>query len=75
MFSPSTGLALSHDLYRTADAGLHWSKIRTVSWEGQFSFVDEQNGWAVARSEEAIALVRTANGGSSWELLEPEIRP
>jgi photosystem II stability/assembly factor-like uncharacterized protein len=46
-----------------------------VDWLGQFSFVDEMRGWAVARSADASALVRTTDGGRTWELLEPIVSP
>ena len=46
-----------------------------MDWEGQFSFVDAMAGWAVARSVDESALVRTLDGGRTWELLEPIISP
>jgi hypothetical protein len=65
--------ALSHDIYRTLDGGETWTKVKSVSWDGQFSFVNEQLGWAVARSETEIALVKTEDGGQSWSIIEPTI--
>jgi hypothetical protein len=44
-----------------------------VNWDGQFSFVDASNGWAVAQAEEEIALVRTTDGGRIWQMIEPQI--
>jgi hypothetical protein len=46
-----------------------------VNWDGQFSFVDDLHGWAVARNEQEIALVRTQNGGTSWSILKPVSAP
>jgi photosystem II stability/assembly factor-like uncharacterized protein len=65
--------ALSTDIYRTQDGGETWTKVKSVSWEGQFSFVSQQLGWAVARSDTEIALVKTENGGQSWSIIEPVI--
>ena len=48
-------------------------QVQGVSWDGQFSFVSQQLGWAVARSETEIALVKTENGGESWSIIEPKI--
>jgi photosystem II stability/assembly factor-like uncharacterized protein len=36
---PNTGWALSRDIFRTTDAGHHWEWVKTVNWDGQFSFV------------------------------------
>lgn len=70
-----TGYALGQEIYKTNNGGADWQKVKTVFWEGQFSFVDEQNAWAVARDEEEIALVRSDNGAASWDMLEPIIAP
>jgi len=75
LLDPGHGWALSTDLHWTEDGGTSWTKIKTVAWEGQFSFVSPQLGWAVARSEQEAALVQTADGGRTWELLEPIISP
>lgn len=65
------GFALGLDIYFTADGGRTWEKRKSVAWEGQFSFVDPENGWAVARAEDEIALVQTQDGGRTWSMLEP----
>ena len=68
------GWAFGRDLYQSTDGGLSWVKIKTVNWDGQFSFVDEKSGWAVATAGEALALVFTHDGGKTWELINPMIR-
>jgi len=72
-FNDSLGLALGRDIYRTDNGGATWTFIRSVNWDGQFSFVDDQQGWAVATNEEGTSLVRTVNGAVNWELIEPVI--
>ncbi len=83
-FSPQQGLALGCrdwgapdplqcDILSTRDNGQSWALVKTVNWDGQFSFVDELHGWAVARNGEEIALVYTQDGGQTWQLLEPRI--
>lgn len=74
-FDENIGLALGKDIYRTEDGGRKWERISFVTWEGQFSFVDEQRGWAVARAGDDIALVQSIDGGRTWELLQPLIVP
>ena len=65
-FDSETGLILGRQIYRTEDAGRTWEHVKTVSWDGGFTFVDPLHGWAVARSGDAIALVKTINGGATW---------
>lgn len=60
-------------IYQSIDGGQNWEWVKTVEWDGQFSFVSDLVGWAVARTGEAIALVSTTNGGQTWGLLKPTI--
>jgi photosystem II stability/assembly factor-like uncharacterized protein len=60
----------SADIYRTTDGGDNWIKLNTVTWYGQFVFIDEDTGWAIARNEDEIATVGTVNGGASWNIVE-----
>ena len=73
MLNDTAGWALSRQIHKTENGGQTWRLIKTVSWDGQFSFVNEELGWAVARSAQAIALVRTTNGARTWSVLEPVI--
>jgi photosystem II stability/assembly factor-like uncharacterized protein len=73
-FDTENSLLLGKDLLQSSDGGETWELVKTVSWEGQFSFIDAQNGWAVARSsDEQIALVRTEDGGRTWSQLDPTV--
>ena len=47
MLDPLVGFALGRDFYRTDDGGRTWTKVSTVPWDGQYSFMDEQYGWTV----------------------------
>jgi photosystem II stability/assembly factor-like uncharacterized protein len=67
------GWALGKEIYRTTDGGVTWSWMSNVNWDAQFSFINENQGWAVARSGEEIGLVMTEDGGKTWALLEPEV--
>ncbi|MCJ7660458.1 MAG: hypothetical protein MUO67_15025 [Anaerolineales bacterium] len=68
-----TAFALGREIFRTQDGGLTWEQIKRVEWDGQFSFVNEQQAWAVARRGAAVALVKTQDGCRTWEQLEPEV--
>jgi photosystem II stability/assembly factor-like uncharacterized protein len=70
---PARGWILGREIYWTENGGASWVKYKNVSWDGQFSFADRLNGWAVARGGDEIALVRTQDGGKRWEEIEPDI--
>jgi len=73
LFVGETGWGLGRQVSQTTDGGRSWTPIKTVNWDGQFSFVDSLEGWAVASSQEGSALVHTTDGGRSWEILEAVI--
>ncbi len=72
-FGPNNALLLGRDIYLTASDGQSWSLVKTVNWDGQFSFSDPQYGWAVARSNGAIALVQTTDAAATWTVLKPTV--
>lgn len=74
-FDANNALLLGRDIYRSMDGGQSWEYVKSVSWDGQFTFVDPQTGWAIARADGQIALVKTSNGGASWIEIEPVIAP
>jgi len=65
------GWALSDRVYRTTNGGRTWDFIRSVGWDGQFSFVSDEIGWAVARGNGDLAFVMTSDGANRWKLIEP----
>ena len=72
-FGMKDALLLGRDMYLTASDGQTWSFVKTVNWDGQFSFTDLQHGWAVARSNGNIALVQTTDGAATWTILKPTV--
>jgi photosystem II stability/assembly factor-like uncharacterized protein len=40
-----------------------------VEWSGTLDFVNERQGWALAHSGEAVAVLRTIDGGKTWEIM------
>jgi len=66
-------LLLGHDMYKTTMDGQTWSFIKTVYWDGQFSFVDLQYGWVVARLSGKVALLKTTDRAAAWTMLNPTI--
>jgi len=74
-FSADTGWSLSDKIQRTTERGATWAIISETTWSAQLDFISEQIGWAVARSDNAIALVKTENGGARWIELIPSVGP
>ena len=74
-FDDQTALALSRSIAITSDGGMHWTPVKTVNWDGQFSFVDQSLGWAVATNQGQVALVSTSDGGRSWQEIHPAVAP
>jgi photosystem II stability/assembly factor-like uncharacterized protein len=72
-FDAETALLLGREIFQTSDGGRSWGHVKTVFWDGQFSFVDPSYGWAVATSGEKTALVRTFDGGRTWEEVEAKV--
>ncbi|KAA3648826.1 MAG: hypothetical protein DWQ07_01115 [Chloroflexi bacterium] len=67
------GWSLGRDMYQTNDGGATWELVKTVIWDGQFSLVDANNWWAVARDGDNIELVYSSDGGKTWQIIEPVI--
>jgi photosystem II stability/assembly factor-like uncharacterized protein len=65
------GWAVGPTVRRTTDGGQTWSEMGKVAWQGQFSFVSETLGWAVAHAQEELALVMTRDSGRDWVILNP----
>lgn len=73
-FDSDHALLLGRDIYKSEDGGRTWSFVQTVYWDGQFSFVDAQHGWAVVRANGQAALVQTSNGGRTWNEIKATIK-
>jgi photosystem II stability/assembly factor-like uncharacterized protein len=75
LLNPNIGWMLGEEIHLTEDGGKTWTKINEVTWQGQFNFIDANLGWAVARNDDEITLVRTENGGQAWMIVEPQLVP
>jgi photosystem II stability/assembly factor-like uncharacterized protein len=74
--SPGVYYAIGPEIYRSEDGGENWDFIKTVYWDGQLSFVNEQIALGIARSPDGeTALVKTTNGCQTFMLIEPTLLP
>ncbi|HHY38989.1 MAG TPA: hypothetical protein GX507_08715 [Clostridia bacterium] len=68
---PDHGFALSGDtLYSTDDGAKTWTVVNSVpDLEGtrQLEFVTPKTGWAAGDNEEKAFLLKTVDGGRTWE--------
>jgi len=65
----------NREIYRSSNGGAEWDPVKMVNWDGQFSFVSEDLAWAVAydQASDKYALVKTSDGCSSFEILQPQL--
>jgi hypothetical protein len=66
-----TGFAIGKHHYQTFNGGADWTEIKTVTWQGEFSFISPQVGWAVAQKGDDLALVHTRDGGKTYQQINP----
>lgn len=56
-----------HHIQISEDGGQTWREQTPVSWDGSLDFITRAVGWGLARLDNAFALVKTTNGGQTWE--------
>lgn len=66
-------LLLGRNIYLSTNSGQQWKFVKMVNWDGQFSFIDPQEGWAIARANGETALVHTTDGAATWKIINPAI--
>jgi photosystem II stability/assembly factor-like uncharacterized protein len=74
-FSVQDLYAIGREIFRSEDGGESWQMVKTVNWDGQFSFINRDTAWAVAydREDDEYALVKTTDGCNSFSIIEPEL--
>lgn len=58
----------THELQQTQDGGMTWVKLKTVEWDGVLNYVNDKIGYALAYNQGIIAVMRTTDGGKTWEM-------
>jgi photosystem II stability/assembly factor-like uncharacterized protein len=59
--------------FRTTDGGINWNKLEVPYSGAKISFLDANNGWALAdlgvgAGSNAVAVYQTSDGGAAWNL-------
>jgi photosystem II stability/assembly factor-like uncharacterized protein len=77
--------SLKGKLFATADGGRTWTELPEVAWGGRLDFISADQGWAIAwpieggepwyQNLEGRVLLRTIDGGLTWEQLQPRLIP
>lgn len=65
----------NQELYHSIDSGRTWVPVIPVGWLGVPEFVTSTKGWVAAQSRGDRALVRTEDGGETWQVINPIIGP
>jgi photosystem II stability/assembly factor-like uncharacterized protein len=65
----------NQELYHSIDSGRSWTPVLPVGWQGRPEFVTATKGWVAAQSRGDRALVRTTDGGKTWQVINPIIGP
>jgi len=57
------------EVIRTTDAGASWMRfvIPEMVYAFDADFVDSQTGWVVGYGEDTVLLVKTSDGGETWQ--------
>jgi len=71
--TPSWFLGVARMLSSTD--GATWTEINAVAWSASLDFTSSTLGWAVALAGDESALVRSDDGGASWEVVEAVVGP
>jgi photosystem II stability/assembly factor-like uncharacterized protein len=71
----NTMYSVSRDIHRSEDAGETWQKVKSVNWDGKFSFLDKNNAYGIAYDpdDNEYALIKTTDGCSNFEIISPQV--
>ena len=70
-----SGTSFSYEILSTADGGTTWNIISQTAWDSQLQFITAAVGFGLVTYNDHPALVRTGDGGYSWEQVFPMINP
>jgi hypothetical protein len=67
--------SISRDIHWSVDSGNTWQLIKSVNWDGEFSFIDVNTALGIAYDpdDNEYALVKTTDGFRSIEIIIPQV--
>jgi len=73
--SASTYYVVGREIYKSTDTGKNWEMVKSVNWDGQFSFADENTALGIAYNpdNDVFALVKTTDGCNSFQIITPQV--
>jgi len=67
--------SIGREIYKSTDGGVSWKFVKSVNWDGKFSFTDQNNALAVAYDpdDDEYALVKTTDGCKTFTIIKPQL--
>jgi photosystem II stability/assembly factor-like uncharacterized protein len=67
--------SIGREIYKSTDGGVSWQFVKSVNWDGKFSFADQNNALAVAYDpdDDEYALVKTTDGCKTFTIIKPQL--
>lgn len=69
------GEGFDHEILFTEDGGVTWRTISLTAWDSKLQFITAAVGFGTVNYQGQTAMVRTSDGGYSWEQVFPMINP
>ena len=70
-----SGAATPFEIKSTIDGGSTWNVAAQTAWDSKLQFITGAVGWGVVNYEGRLAMVKTVDGGNSWEQIYPSLLP
>jgi len=67
--------SIGRDIHKSTDGGISWQFVKSVNWDGKFSFTDQSHALAVAYDpdDDEYALIKTTDGCKTFTIIKPQL--
>ncbi|HOP02600.1 MAG TPA: hypothetical protein PKX58_10400 [Flexilinea sp.] len=69
------GSSYPYEILGTSNGGENWNLIAQTAWKSNLQFITASIGWGVVEYEGHYAMVKTGDGGFTWEQIFPVVDP